>query len=440
MSKQLKLVLAVLGGAIAIAAIMWVLRPKPEQETRVQTAPLVETQVLPLASGPLVVSASGAVEARETVSIAAQVSGRISYVNPAFVEGGSVGSGAVLVRLETADYTNRVRGAQADVAAQRVAVLQAEEEVRIARTELDRFDDRTQDSFAASIDSDDYASRILPPADLQRTRRAATASTPRNGGLATREPQLRSARAALQRAQANLADAELALGRTTIRAPFAASVAAETAAIGAVVQPGQALGELVSRNGYDVRVGLTEAQAALVPGLLSGGGGRIPASVSLDFGDDRFEWSAFVARADAARDDQTRLIDVFLRVPDPQRGGRRVQETDGASSDGESSNQAGRALPLLLGSFVQAQITGASIGTYLAVPVEHLRSDDTLWLVRKGKLAIVPARIVQRTDDTAYVTIPRLTGAVRLVTSTLRAPVNGMAVRVERPAASRATR
>ncbi len=435
MSKQLKLVLTVLGGAIAIAAIMWVLRPKPEQETRVQTAPLVETQVLPLASGPLVVSASGAVEARETVSIAAQVSGRISYVNPAFVEGGSVGSGAVLVRLETADYTNRVRSARADVAAQRVAVLQAEEEVRIARTELDRFDDRTQNSFAASIDSDDYASRILPPADLQRTRRAATASTPRNGGLATREPQLRSARAALQRAQANLADAELALGRTTIRAPFAASVAVETAAIGAVVQPGQALGELVSRNGYDVRVGLTEAQAALVPGLFSGGDGRIPASVSLDFGDDRFEWSAFVARADAARDDQTRLIDVFLRVPDPQSGGRRIQE-----ANEEASNGSTRAPPLLLGSFVQAQITGASIGTYLAVPVEHLRSDDTLWLVRKGKLAIVPARIVQRTDDTAYVTIPRLSGAVRLVTSTLRAPVNGMAVRVERPAAARAAR
>jgi hypothetical protein len=64
-----------------------------------------------------------------------------------------------------------------------------------------------------------------------------------------------------------------------------------------------------------------------------------------------------------------------------------------------------------------------------------LRPGNEIWVVRGGKLRILPARVIQRTDEVAYVTTPSLGQGGRLVTSPLRAPVDGMSVRVEKPRA-----
>ena len=159
MSRQAILALAVLGGAILLAVLMVTLRPEPEEQERVEQAPLVETVAFTQATGPLEVRGSGTVQARETVTVGAEVGGRLVYVNPAFREGRIVGRGATLFRVNPVDYQNQVRTARADVAAQDVAVLQAREEVAIARDELERFAQRQQsrDVLQAGIDPDDYA-------------------------------------------------------------------------------------------------------------------------------------------------------------------------------------------------------------------------------------------------------------------------------------------
>jgi RND family efflux transporter MFP subunit len=421
MNRQAKLVLAVLGGAVLIAVLMVLLRPAPEEKPPAQRVPLVTVIPLEAGSGPLEVLGSGTVQPREEVTIGAQVGGRLVYVNPAFREGGLVPAGATLFRIDPADYRNRVRTAQADVAAQEVAVLQAREEVAIASQELKRFADR-QGGVASTIDDSDYASRILPPRGMEGTAPGSAAERRSPSRLATREPQLRSARAARERAAAQLADARLALSRTIVTAPFSGLVRSENAAPGKLVQPGQELGSIVSTGSFEVRVSLTESEAALIPGLLNRGGGGIPASVYFDYGGITWRWDARVDRADAILDAETRTIDVFLRVPDPMRGGVNV-----------TGEGAGPAPPLLVGSFVQARITGASLETHARIPVQHLRPGNEIWVVRGGKLSILPVRVIQRTDDFAYVTTPSLAQGGLLVTSPLRAPVDGMAVRVEKP-------
>lgn len=425
MNRQAKLVLAVLGGAVLIAVLMVLLRPAPEEKPPAQRVPLVTAIPLEAGSGPLEVLGSGTVQPREEVTVGAEVGGRLVYVNPAFREGGLVPAGATLFRIDPADYRNRVRTAQADVAAQEVAVLQAGEEVAIARQELERFADRQarQGGVASTIDDSDYASRILPPRGMEGTTSGSAAERRSPSRLATREPQLRSARAARDRAAAQLADARLALSRTIVTAPFSGLVRSENAAPGKLVQPGQELGSIVSTGSFEVRVSLTESEAALIPGLLNRAGGGIPASVYFDYGGITWRWDARVDRADAILDPETRTIDVFLRVPDPMRGGVNV-----------SGEGTGPAPPLLVGSFVQARITGASLETHARIPVQHLRPGNEIWVVRGGKLRILPVRVIQRTDDFAYVTTPTLAQGGLLVTSPLRAPVDGMAVRVEKPA------
>ncbi|MEP2235275.1 MAG: HlyD family efflux transporter periplasmic adaptor subunit [Alteripontixanthobacter sp.] len=426
MSRQVKIALAILVGAVVVAAIMLLFRPQAEQEERLAQAPLVETVPLVASSGALEILATGVVEPREQTTIAAEISGRVVYVNPAFVEGSSVSAGAPLIRLEAADYRNSVRSARADVEAQRVAVLQAQEEVRIAENEIARFDNRqsggANDAFAQAIDDSDYASRILPPRGMEPSPANTAARAEQTGALATREPQLRSAQAARERAAANLADAQLALGRTTIRAPFAGAVASESVARGAIVQPGQALGTLVANDSYEVRVSLNEADAALIPGLLLGGS-RIPATVYADFAGVRYAWDALVVRADPSRNAETRLIEAFVRVPSPGRAGRPV------TAEGETIEDAAAGPPLLLGSFVQVGIAGAPVERYVSIEVDHLRPGNVIYLARDGKLTIVPVRVLQRTDDRAIVTGSFLQQGGRLITGNVRAPVDGMAVR-----------
>ena len=420
MSRQAILALAVLGGAILLAVLMVTLRPEPEEQERVEQAPLVETVAFTQATGPLEVRGSGTVQARETVTVGAEVGGRLVYVNPAFREGRIVGRGATLFRVNPVDYQNQVRTARADVAAQDVAVLQAREEVAIARDELERFAQRQQsrDVLQAGIDPDDYAARILPPTVLaQQAFGVQQTSAPTR--LATREPQLRSAQAARERAAANLEAAQLSLSRTLISAPFGSLVQEESAAVGTLVQPGQVLGTLVATDAFEVRVALTEDEAALIPGLLRSGSGRTPASVTFDFGGITYRWDAFVDRADPILDPQTRTIDVFLQVPSPLQAGRPVS--------GEGDAPAGP--PLLLGSFVEARITGDTSVPFAQIPIEALRPGNLVWVVRDGRLRILPVRVIQRTDEIAYVTTPSLAAGGAIVTSNVRTPTDGMRVR-----------
>ena len=376
------------------------------------------------ASGPIPVIASGTVQPRDVVVIGAQVGGRLAYVHPQFREGGVVPAGATVLRIEPTDFQNQVRIAEADVAAQNVAVLQAQEEVAIAQDELARFAEREAAvAGLSSIDDNDYAARIMPPERLARSNAPASGQQASSSVLASREPQLRSARAARERASANLAVAQLSLSRTRVAAPFRGLVQEENIAVGTLVQPGQALGTLVDARVFEVRLSLTPDEAALIPGLMDGSGARIPADVFYNYGGLTYRWPARIDRADASLDPETRNVEIFLQVPNPMGGGQLVAE------EGEVPS-ASPAPPLLLGAFVRAQINGAVLDSYAAIPAQALRPGNEVWVVRDGVLRILPVRVIRRDDEFAYISTPSLAEGGRIITSSLNAPTDGMAVRL----------
>ncbi|MEO0644362.1 MAG: HlyD family efflux transporter periplasmic adaptor subunit [Pseudomonadota bacterium] len=426
MSRQLVYSIAILFGAFVIAGLLIALKPEPVEEERVEQVPLAEVVALKAASGPIPVLGSGTVQARDEVTIGAEVSGRLTYVHPSFREGGVVPKGATLLRIDQSDYINQVRVAEADVAAQGIAVLEAEEEVEIAREELQRFDARERSAQAAG-QSD---TRILAPRAMEKSAGPGDAAKAdaAERSLATREPQLESAKASKDRAEANLSDAQTRLGRTRVRAPFGGLVREESAAVGQLVQPGEPLGSLVSTDAYEVRVSLTADEAALIPGLLAASKARVPASVTYSYGGQTYRWAAYVDRANAILDSATRNIEVFVRVPTPLRGGRAVDE--GSET---------QAPPLLLGAFVNVEITGASLASYAAVPADAVRPGNEIWVIRGGKLAILKVRVIQRSDEIAYIATPSLAKGGQLVTSSLSAPIEGMALRVAGGQATKAS-
>ena len=368
-------------GAVAVAAIMIRLRPEPPVREPPSRLPFVTTSVAEPGEGAIPVHGAGTVRPRAEIDVAAQVNGKVAWVSPSFQGGGRVSEGQAMFRIDTADYRNRVRQARANVAAGEVALLQAEEDARIAREEYELFRKRQPDAASA---------------------------TP----LTLRQPQLAAARAALERDKAALADAELALSRTEVTAPFTGIVRSEVVDLGQFVAAGQGVGRFYASDAVEVVVPLSDSDAALIPDLWrlrAGDGNRgVRAVVSAEYGDRMHDREGYVDRAEAALDEQTRTIDVVVRVPRPFSG------------DGP---------PLLVGQFVEVEIEGVAPERYFTVPRAALRTGNEVWALRPGNLVtIVPVQVLQRSDEVVYVT-GSLEPGQPVVVSGLQIATEGMEVR-----------
>ena len=404
MSRRRSFLIAsgILGGAVVLAAVMIALRPDPPLREPGSQTPFVTTASATGRDGAIPVYSAGTVRPRAEIDVAAQINGKVASVAPAFLSGGRVSAGEVLFRIDDADYLNRVQQARANVAAQLVGLLQAEEEARIARAEYEGFLRRRADDAP-------------PPGEASP--------------LTLREPQLAAARAALARDSAALADAELALSRTEVRAPFSGIVRTEMVDIGQFVAAGQGVGRLYADDAVEVVVPLSDADAALIPDLwmLDAGDGdaSVEATVMAEYGDASYAWSGYVDRAEAALDEQTRTIDVVVRVPDPFAGGRAaIPEGDGAETEDGPGGP-----PLLVGQFVEVRIAGAAPGRYFTVPRSALRTGNEVWALRQDSLVtIVPVGVLQRADELVYVTGSLAEGQA-VVLSGLQFATEGMVVR-----------
>ena len=408
MSRALSVfvVAAILIGSLAVAGYMISMRPEPERREPPSQVPFAVTEAVLAGEGPLLVRAAGTVRARAEVDIAAEVGGRVVWVEPAFVSGGRIREGQPIFHIDDADYRNRIEQVRTDIAVQQVEILRVEEEARIARAQYEEF----------------------------QRRHAAGAAAEEAGPLTFWQPQLKAARAVLDRHHAVLAEAELALSRTEVRAPFDGVVRAASLAVGQYVAPGQGVGRLYASDAVEVVVPLADAKAALVPGLWGLEAGtpdpRVPARVTTDYGDGRYVWEGYIDRVEAVLDEDTRTLDVVVRVPDPFGGGLPVEANrdapEAALPGGGSANAGGP--PLLLDMFVDVQIPGIEPDEYFLVRRPALRPDNEVWLVRGDRVAIVSVRVLQRFDDEVFVT-GALQAGEAIVVGGIQIATEGMVVR-----------
>jgi RND family efflux transporter MFP subunit len=376
--------------AIVIAALLIRSRPAPPRLPPADRVPSVATSPVRAGSDRLPVFGNGTVRPRAEVDLAPQVSGRVVRVSPSLVSGGRFRAGEILVELDDAEFRNAVQQARALVAQDSVALLQADEEARIAREEYEQF----------------------------RTRADVTTEA---NPLVLREPQLQAARAALARAQAQLADADLALERTRIRAPFDGVVRSETVDPGAFANVGQGLARIFASDAAEVVVPLTDDDAAMIPGIWSlrpgSDGASIPARVSVEYRGRSYSWDGYVDRVQTALDELSRTIDVVVRVEDPFR--------PGTPREGDSSSLP--SPPLLVGQYTEVEIQGRE-GSYHVISRRALRPGNEVWAVADSLIRIVPVEVLQQVQDSVFVTGDFRPGDLA-VTEGISLAANGMRVR-----------
>lgn len=367
-------------GFIAALVAMFMFAPQPERanaEPRpvaVFAAPVENTNVT------LTVTTQGEVRPLVQINLVPQVSGRIVYVNPNFIEGGFFEAGETLIRVDDADYRLAVTRAQAQVAQAQQALVREQAEADLAEAEW---------------------------AELGEGQASS---------LTLREPQLAQARASLAAANAQLQEARLGLERTRISAPFAGRVRTKSVDVGQFVSPGTPLGEVFGTEAVQIRLPLTDNELSMLnipvafQATEDNPGPNVRVSAVLA-GQSR-EWDARLVRTDSSIDTQTRVLYAIAQVDDPY----------GAAAEAGGS-------PLPVGLFVDAEIEGREVANAYVLPRSALRGSDSVYVAQEGGTLGIRNVSVITSDPDRLVISGGVTADDMVVTSPIRAASDGMRIR-----------
>ena len=402
MMRVFKMVLPVLILALGFGAFQLLasMREPPQRVSPAYMGPLVEAIAAPLQQVQVVVEGQGTVRPDAQIDLVPQVSGIVVWKDADFKPGGTFAKGALLFRLDPRDYELAVQQAVAQVAQARYQLDLAREEAAIAAEEWER------------LHTGDQA-----PTDL-----------------VLRKPQLRAAEAALQGAEARLAEARLRLERTQVHAPFAGRVRTTRVDVGQHLNAGQAIAQIYSIEKAEIVVPVPDedlgwftlplpidiAPASPVAERSAEGHvrafafGREGAStvVSGAFAGRRHQWGGRVVRTEGELDPQSRMVRLVVEVEAPY----------GGIADGIP--------PLTVGMFVDVAIAGRTVDGVRVLPRAALRQGDRVWAVgRDGVLHIRPARVVRALEDEVLSYID-LAPEERVIVSQLSGVTDGMQVRL----------
>ncbi len=374
-------VVAVIGGVVVGLAATAAQPERQEVVPRPTAVFVTEAEPTPI---QLAVRTQGEVTPLTEIDLVAQVSGRITFVNPSFVNGGFFEAGETLVQLEDADYRLAVTRASALVAQRRQQLIREQAEAELAREEWEALGDGEASA------------------------------------LTLRQPQMAEAEAQLAAAQASLDEARLNLARTRISAPFDGRVRTKGADVGQFVGPGARLGRVFSTDRVEVRLPLTNSELATLAMPLAyqananDRGPLVQLSASLA-GETRV-WEGRVVRTDSAIDPQTRTMSAIVEVADPY---------------GAAAEAAGA--PLAVGLFVNAEIEGRSIEYAYSLPRSALRGSSQMFVAElDGTLSIRNVTVADSSAERVIVT-SGIEAGERVVTSPLRGAANGMLIRALGP-------
>lgn len=368
-------------GGVALIFVVMTSKPKPQRGRPEIPAPSVRVIEAQPTSVQINVDTQGTVTPKREIDVVAEVGGKIIEVAPKFVSGGYFKKGDVLIRIDPRDYEYALTRAEAQLASakQRLALEEAE-------------------------------------AEQARRDWVALGEVGEPTPLVLREPQLAEARANLNSAQAQLLDAKLDLERATIRAPFDGRVREKRADLGQYVNPGAGLGRVFSTDIAEIRLPLTDRQLSYLglPYRPQDDVPAVPVTIRATFAGKLHEWRAYIHRTEGAIDERSRVLYAVAEVIDPY----------------SLLSDRSDVVPLSMGLFVEAEISGNQYDNVFALPRSALREANQLILVDEDeKLKFITVDVLRSDRETAYIQSGLTTGA-RVMSSVLENPVDGMIVRI----------
>jgi RND family efflux transporter MFP subunit len=386
--KTLLICLALLLVGGVVTAIIFFTEPSASRSGATkETAMLVDVERVEAGNFYPTIVATGTVQPAKDIVLSPRVSGEIIRRSEAFVPGGFVKKGEVLLQIDPADYRNTLALRRSELQ-QALAALEIEQgRQKVARRDLELIGE----TFSAE-----------------------------NQDLVLREPQLNTVKARVQAARAAVEQARLQLERSTIRAPFDAHILSRNANEGSQVAPGDDLGRLVGREVYwvVVTVPLSQLRWLSFPDSVTERGSEVRIRDRKAWGEGIYR-TGYLYKLVGALEEQTRLARLLVAVPDPLAIGE----------------EAAGLPPLIINSFVEARITGTEIQDVVRLSRDYVRQDETAWVMKNDSLQIRALDIVMSDAEHTYIA-DGLQEGEQVVTTNLSTVTEGVKLRQNRAGSS----
>lgn len=367
----------ILAGCVLFAAWL-VLNPTELDEASPEIIP-VAVRVMEVDSEPvqLFVESQGKVQAARTVNLSTPVAGAVAWISPKLEAGGYVVEGEALLRLESSDYEIALARSEA-------SLEQAIAEELHARSEYERLRELGE-------------SRLASESQIQNAERLASVTAARINEI---ETQLRQAR--------------LDLDRTEISAPFDAIVQSRQVELGQYANRAQNISILFDANIVEVRLPLAIRQLGYLDLPLDFRGefdAQVAPEVRLEgmYGGQRHRWNGRMVRTEATIDADSNTVQSIVRVNQPREGEKN-------------------AIPLPIGLFVEASISGREIDDIIALPRAVIRNNNQVLVVdAENKMYYREVEIFRFEEERVLISGGLRPGEIVCI-SPIQAVVNGMVV------------
>lgn len=380
MKKRIFLPPAIIVLAIILAVVLAATKTPPEQSQEERPAVLVDAMEVAPQDIRFQVASQGTVEPRHQTTLVAEVGGRVMELADDFVAGGFFEEGDMLVQIDPSDYRVMVQEARANLAQARAALEEELARAQVAKEEW------------ASIEQGNIPS------------------------LGLREPQVASAVATVESAEARLQKAERDLQRTTIRAPFDGLLRSRSVDVGQYLGTGSQVAVILGTEVAEVRLPLSDRDLAYLELPIQGA--ELTAEPDVKFVSDiagqQTEWFGKLVRSEGILDANSRVIYGVVQVRDPY-------------------NQEGQThpVPLRFGRFVQAAVAGTEAKNVFVLPRYALTSKGTVWVIDDERKIHEVEVNVRRTDANDVFVSEGLQRGDKVMLTQLANPLPGMKVRLE---------
>ena len=359
--------------AVGIAAVFILTAPKAEKQRPPKAAALVDTLLLEKSSETVVLELTGTVLPAEEVRLRARVGGEIISISPNFIDGGLLAKGEEAVRIDPVDYE--------------LAIAAAESALETARF-----------NYKIELCRQDVARREW---ELLKTDDA----TEQEKELALRVPHLAASKAALEAAEASVENARLDLDRTSVKAPFNATVLSRNANVGSQAATQDVLAVLAGTDAYWIIVSIPVDRLEWI---------EIPGSRAAVHSFSGAQREGRVIKLLANLEEQGRMARVLIEVNDPL----------GLKPGNEEKNR------LLIGEYVRAEIEGRELKEVYSIPRKALHNDKEIWIAtEEGTLDVRQVEVLWR-DGGRILIRDGLSDGEQLIVSDITAPIQGMPVAV----------
>ena len=355
------------------AAVLMATSPQVEPTNPTPVPPTVRVRDIEPEPIRLRVHSQGTVAPDTQSQLIPEVSGRVTWMSGALVNGGYFEKGQTLLRLDDKDYQSSLKRARA-------ALTRDEARYEHALFEFERMQ---------SLEERRLASR----SQMESAQR-----------------DYRVAEATLEDSRANVDQASLNLERTQVKAPFTGLVRDESVDIGQLVGPGSPVATIYATDRLEVRLPIADRQLGFL-NLPVGHRGELPAdrqpavALSAEYAGQLLEWTGTIVRTEAQIDTSSRMVNVVARI----------------------AGNSGETLPAV-GLFVNADIEGLLVDDLVVLPRNALRNGNRVLVVgddnRLEFRDVEPLRLFQ--DDVLI--RAGLTAGERVCISPMQTPIDGMLV------------